>query len=129
MQALFLASLEGHAHLVEWLGGAEPDSVEPGGQSELVELTAQLRQWLHGCQSRDCQTPSVRYVPMSDTDSVTIDCDTCTMQHSTACADCVVTYICDREPTTAVVINLDDFRSMRRLAKAGLVPDLRHQSH
>ncbi len=61
------------------------------------------------------------------TDSVTIDCDSCVMQHSDACEDCVVSYICDRESQTAVVINLDDFRSMRRLAKAGLLPDLRHR--
>ena len=64
---------------------------------------------------------------MSTSDSVTIDCDTCTMQHTTACDDCVVTYICEREAGTAVVINLDDFRSMHRLAKAGLLPGLRHE--
>ncbi len=29
-------------------------------------------------------------------DSVTIDCDTCVMQHTPAFDDCVVTYLCER---------------------------------
>jgi hypothetical protein len=60
-------------------------------------------------------------------DSVTIDCDTCVMQHTPACADCVVTYLCDREVEQAVVIQIEDLRAMRALADAGLVPGLRHE--
>lgn len=60
------------------------------------------------------------------TESITIDCDTCSMQATTACQDCVVTYLCDREPEVAVVIDLADFRAMKALAEAGLVPELRH---
>ncbi|NNC80842.1 MAG: hypothetical protein HKN94_11915 [Acidimicrobiales bacterium] len=56
-----------------------------------------------------------------------IDCDTCVMQHTPACSDCVVTYLCDREPEQAVVIEIADLRAMRMLADAGLVPELRHQ--
>jgi len=60
------------------------------------------------------------------TDSITIDCDTCIMKDTDACTDCVVTYLCEREPATAVVIDLADFRAMKALAEAGLVPELRH---
>jgi len=69
---------------------------------------------------------------MSNHDSVTIDCDTCVMQDTPACADCVVTYLCDNEASqhpheSAVIISLDDFRAMRALADVGLVPELRHE--
>ena len=48
------------------------------------------------------------------------------MKDTDACGDCVVTYLCEREPETAVVIDLADFRAMKALADAGLVPELRH---
>ena len=60
-------------------------------------------------------------------ESVTIDCDTCVMQHTLACGDCVVTYLCEREVEQAVVIQIEDLRAMRALADAGLVPTLRHE--
>ena len=62
-------------------------------------------------------------------DSITIDCDTCIMKSTPTCGDCIVTYICDREVEQAVVVNLADFRAMKALAEAGLVPDLRHEQH
>ena len=55
-----------------------------------------------------------------------IDCDTCLMQDTDACTDCVVTYLCDREPTDAVIIPIEQLRSLRTLSEAGLVPQLRH---
>jgi hypothetical protein len=54
-----------------------------------------------------------------------IDCDECVMQHTTACDDCVVTFLVGREPGDAVVLDLEEERGLRRLADAGLVPDLR----
>ena len=60
---------------------------------------------------------------------LTIDCDTCVMQATSACDDCIVTFLCEREPEQAVVIDLADFRSMKLLADAGLVPDLKHRAH
>ncbi|MGH9181210.1 MAG: hypothetical protein ACRDY5_05795 [Acidimicrobiales bacterium] len=48
------------------------------------------------------------------------------MQHTPACADCVVTFICDREPGDAVVVDVAEARAVRMLAGAGLVPALRH---
>jgi hypothetical protein len=56
-----------------------------------------------------------------------IDCDECVMQHTTACDDCVVTFIIGREPTDAVVIDLEEQRAVRALQSAGLVPALRYR--
>lgn len=60
--------------------------------------------------------------------SLIIDCDGCEMQNTPTCDDCVVTYLCDREPEQAVVIDIEDLRAMRALADAGLVPQLRHSA-
>jgi hypothetical protein len=58
---------------------------------------------------------------------VRIDCDECRMQHTSACDDCVVTFIVGREPGEAVVIDVEEERAVRLLTAAGLVPRLRHQ--
>ncbi|NNE73137.1 MAG: hypothetical protein HKN26_05690 [Acidimicrobiales bacterium] len=64
--------------------------------------------------------------------SLTIDCNTCTMQHTSACDDCMVTYLCSEhtsdEPPGAVIIDLAELRTAKMLAEAGLVPELRHTS-
>jgi len=57
-----------------------------------------------------------------------ISCDDCTMRDSEACADCVVTFLCDREPGDAVVIDADEARAVRLLTRAGLTPRLRHRA-
>jgi hypothetical protein len=69
----------------------------------------------------------------SDTESeggLTIDCDCCTLRDTTACDDCVVSFLLGREPDDAVVIDADEARAMRMLERAGLVPTLRftHQA-
>ncbi|HEY3097138.1 MAG TPA: hypothetical protein VGK05_09885 [Acidimicrobiia bacterium] len=56
-----------------------------------------------------------------------INCDDCVMQHTSTCDDCVVSFIVGREPGEAVVIDVEEERAVRLLAKAGLVPELRHQ--
>jgi hypothetical protein len=56
-----------------------------------------------------------------------IDCDDCRMQGTTACGDCVVTFIVNREPDDAVIIDVAEARAVRMLSEAGLVPQLRHQ--
>ena len=60
--------------------------------------------------------------------SFTISCDDCTMRATPACDDCVVTFLCDREPDDAVTIDLAEARAVRLLADAGLVPRLRHEA-
>ncbi len=55
-----------------------------------------------------------------------IDCDDCALQGTTACDDCLVTFVLGREPDDAVVVDADEARALRMLTRAGLVPDLRH---
>ncbi len=59
-------------------------------------------------------------------EGLTIDCDSCTMQNTSACDDCVVTFICGREPDEAVIIDVAEERAVRMLIRSGLVPRLRH---
>jgi hypothetical protein len=57
---------------------------------------------------------------------LTINCDECVMQHTMACDDCVVTFVVNREPGEALVIDVAEERAVRLLASVGLVPRLRH---
>lgn len=59
----------------------------------------------------------------------TIDCTDCDYQHTSVCDDCVVTFIVDREPDDAVVIDAAEARAVRLLEQAGLVPGVRHSRH
>jgi hypothetical protein len=56
---------------------------------------------------------------------LTIDCDCCALQNTAACDDCVVSFLLEREPDDALVIDADEARAMRMLERAGLVPTLR----
>jgi hypothetical protein len=58
------------------------------------------------------------------TPTLTIDCDQCSLQGTDACGDCVVSFILEREPDDAVLIDADEARAMRMLERAGLVPSL-----
>lgn len=70
---------------------------------------------------------TIRYVTDSPRpDPLTISCDECRMQGSDACDDCVVSFIVDRAPEEAVVIDIEEARAVRLLASAGLLPGLRH---
>ena len=63
---------------------------------------------------------------MPATDEVlTIDCDQCVMQHTDACDDCVVTFLCTEQPDEAVVVDVAEVRVLRLLADSGLAPPLR----
>jgi hypothetical protein len=57
---------------------------------------------------------------------LSISCDDCTMQGTSACDGCVVTFICGRDPEDAVVIDVEEERALRLLGRSGLVPPLRH---
>jgi hypothetical protein len=39
----------------------------------------------------------------------------------------VVTFICDREPDDAVIVDVAEIRAIRMLGRSGLVPPLRHR--
>ncbi len=60
--------------------------------------------------------------------SVSIDCACCVRQHTDSCDDCVVTFLTNREPNEAVIIDVASFAAMKRLQSAGLIPSLRHQA-
>lgn len=60
------------------------------------------------------------------TTSFTISCGECAAQGTDACGDCVVTYLCRRDPDDAVIIDAGEARELRLLADQGLVPRLRH---
>jgi hypothetical protein len=63
----------------------------------------------------------------------TISCDECAMQATSACGDCVVTFLLDELPAherapTGVPVDLDSeqARVIQLFGKAGMVPRLRH---
>lgn len=71
-------------------------------------------------------TPATSPAPATGP-TFTIDCDQCAMQDTDACGDCVVTFICSREPGDAVVVDLGEYRALELLSESGLVPALRHR--
>ncbi|MED5393032.1 MAG: hypothetical protein VYA26_01120 [Actinomycetota bacterium] len=62
------------------------------------------------------------------TDTLTIDCATCSQRHTSVCDGCMVTFICSREPGDAVVVDLGEFRALKVLGDSGLIPPLMHSS-
>lgn len=56
-----------------------------------------------------------------------IDCASCIGPAIGACDDCVVTFLCERDPDDAVVIDVEEARALRLLADADMVPGLRHR--
>ncbi len=58
--------------------------------------------------------------------SFTIDCRDCRGRHTDRCDDCLVTFLIGRDADDAVVVDAAEFAALRRLARAGLVPSLRH---
>lgn len=63
---------------------------------------------------------------------ITISCDECAMQCTSACDDCVVTYLLRDDESEAnhdpLVLDLEQVRVVRLLGKAGMVPDLKYQT-
>lgn len=60
-------------------------------------------------------------------EALRIDCDECVRQHTETCGDCVVTFLCTREPDDAVIIDVAEVRALHLLSQSGLAPTLRHQ--
>ncbi|HVA04027.1 MAG TPA: hypothetical protein VMU64_09775 [Acidimicrobiales bacterium] len=63
---------------------------------------------------------------MTDDSTISISCDDCELLNSSACEDCLVSFVLGREPDDAVVVDVEEARAMRMLSRAGLVPELRH---
>jgi hypothetical protein len=47
-------------------------------------------------------------------------------RETSVCDDCVVTFIVDRQPEDAVVIDASVARAVRLLEQGGLIPGVRH---
>ncbi|MGD0084619.1 MAG: hypothetical protein ABSD78_15725 [Acidimicrobiales bacterium] len=68
-------------------------------------------------------------------DPLTISCDECRLDGTSACGDCVVSFLLDepvsREPlrpvSQAVIVDAAEARAMKLLHSAGLVPTLRFE--
>jgi hypothetical protein len=60
-------------------------------------------------------------------ENLRIDCDECVMRGTEACDDCVVSFIVERRPGDAIVVDADEQRALKALGDRGLVPRLRHR--
>ncbi|HKH88677.1 MAG TPA: hypothetical protein VKA05_07630 [Acidimicrobiales bacterium] len=66
---------------------------------------------------------------------LTISCDECRLDGTSACEDCVVSFLLEAEPasqplrplTQAVIVDAAEARAMKLLHSAGLVPTLRFE--
>ena len=59
--------------------------------------------------------------------ALVISCDDCAMQCTSACADCVVSFVLQHDAAEPLVLDEPEERAVRLLAKAGLLPDLQFQ--
>lgn len=64
---------------------------------------------------------------MIDMVHFTISCDSCVMDGTAACADCVVTHLLAPARRERVAFTDDELRAVQLLAAAGLVPTLKHR--
>jgi hypothetical protein len=74
------------------------------------------------------QDPTTPAFQVDPAEPLVIDCGTCSERHTATCDDCVVTFLLGRRPGEAIVIDLEEHRSLRILADAGLAPPLRHSA-
>ena len=56
-----------------------------------------------------------------------INCDSCEMDGTAACADCVVTHLLSPARREPVSFSDSELRAVQLLAAGGLVPTLRHR--
>ena len=58
--------------------------------------------------------------------SIVISCDTCCMQGTATCADCVVTHVLAPASVEPIAFDDEEIRVVRLLVRAGMMPTLRH---
>jgi len=78
-------------------------------------------------------TDCTNHGQFDDGDVFTISCDACVMQATSACGDCVVTFLLDeggareRAPAGALIdLDHEQARVVQLFGRAGMVPRLRH---
>jgi hypothetical protein len=59
------------------------------------------------------------------TESVSISCEDCVLHGTSACDDCVVTFVLGPPAAGGIVVDVAEARAVRMLQRAGLVPELR----
>jgi hypothetical protein len=59
------------------------------------------------------------------TESMSISCDDCVLCGTSACDDCIVTFVLGPQQTVGIVVDVAEARAVRMLQRAGLVPELR----
>jgi hypothetical protein len=59
------------------------------------------------------------------TENISISCDECALKATSACEDCVVTFLLDSPARDGIVVDVAEARAVRMLQRAGLVPELR----
>ncbi len=59
-------------------------------------------------------------------DQLTISCDDCCLEGTSACDDCVVSFLLGESPQSeTVIVDVTEARAMKMLHQAGLLPELR----
>jgi hypothetical protein len=59
------------------------------------------------------------------TEEMSISCDDCALEGTSACDDCVVTFLLGPDESGGIVVDVAEARAVRMLQRAGLVPELR----
>ena len=59
--------------------------------------------------------------------SISISCDECSLEGTSACDDCVVSFLLGPAEDEAVIVDVMEARAMKLLHQAGLVPQLRFE--
>jgi hypothetical protein len=59
------------------------------------------------------------------TESMSISCDDCVLDGTSACEDCVVSFLLGPAAAGGIVVDVAEARAVRMLQRAGLVPELR----
>lgn len=60
--------------------------------------------------------------------TLTISCDTCNHEGTSACDDCVVSFVVGHDASDAIIIDVAEARVVRIFERAGLLPALRHEA-
>ena len=63
---------------------------------------------------------------MDENEPLIIDCATCVMKDTSACSECVVSFVLD-PPEGAIVFDAEEERAIRAMSSAGLLPMVQYK--
>ena len=61
------------------------------------------------------------------TNPISISCDECSLEATSVCDDCVVSFLLGPAEDQAVIVDVMEARAIKLLHQAGLVPQLRFE--